>query len=90
MIMRGMMLIVTPSEYVGNIMKIAMDKRGTYINTTYLDPTRADLQFEFPLAEIIFDFYEFSFPYNSTEKLNQTKGIFLIKNMNNEDLHQKR
>jgi len=50
--------IVTPSEYVGNIMKIAMDKRGTYINTTYLDPTRADLQFEFPLAEIIFDFYD--------------------------------
>jgi GTP-binding protein LepA len=50
--------IVTPSEYVGNIMKIAMDKRGTYINTTYLDPTRADLQFEFPLSEIIFDFYD--------------------------------
>ncbi len=50
--------IVTPSEYVGNIMKIAMDKRGTYINTTYLDPTRADVQFEFPLAEIIFDFYD--------------------------------
>jgi len=50
--------IVTPSEYVGNIMKIAMEKRGTYINTTYLDPTRADLQFEFPLAEIIFDFYD--------------------------------
>lgn len=50
--------IVTPSEYVGNIMKLAMDKRGTYINTTYIDPTRADLQFEFPLAEIIFDFYD--------------------------------
>jgi GTP-binding protein LepA len=50
--------IVTPSEYVGNIMKIAMDKRGTYINTTYIDPTRADIQFEFPLSEIIFDFYD--------------------------------
>jgi GTP-binding protein LepA len=50
--------IVTPSEYVGNIMKLAMDKRGSYINTTYLDPTRADLQFEFPLSEIIFDFYD--------------------------------
>lgn len=50
--------IVTPSEYVGNIMKLGMDKRGTYINTTYLDPTRADLQFEFPLSEIIFDFYD--------------------------------
>lgn len=50
--------IVTPSEYVGNIMKLAMDKRGVYINTTYIDPTRADLQFEFPLSEIIFDFYD--------------------------------
>jgi GTP-binding protein LepA len=50
--------IVCPSEYVGNIMQLAMDKRGTYKNTTYLDPTRADIQFELPLAEIIFDFYD--------------------------------
>jgi len=50
--------IVTPSEYVGNIMKIAMDKRGEYKNTTYIDPTRADVQFDFPLSEIIFDFYD--------------------------------
>ncbi|MBD3410788.1 MAG: elongation factor 4 [Ignavibacteriales bacterium] len=50
--------IVTPSEYVGNIMKLAMDKRGEYINTEYIDPTRADLHFEFPLGEIIFDFYD--------------------------------
>ncbi len=50
--------IVCPSEYVGNIMKLGMDKRGTYKNTTYIDPTRADIAFEFPLAEIIFDFYD--------------------------------
>ncbi|MCJ7553963.1 MAG: translation elongation factor 4 [Ignavibacteriaceae bacterium] len=50
--------IVTPSEYVGSMMKLAMEKRGVYINTTYLDPTRADIQFEFPLSEIIFDFYD--------------------------------
>jgi GTP-binding protein LepA len=50
--------IVTPSEYVGNIMKLAMEKRGEYINTEYIDPTRADLHFEFPLGEIIFDFYD--------------------------------
>lgn len=50
--------VVCPSEYVGNIMKLGMDKRGIYINTTYIDPTRADLQFEFPLSEIIFDFYD--------------------------------
>ncbi len=50
--------IVCPSEYVGSIMKLSMDKRGVYKNTTYLDPTRADLQFEFPLSEIIFDYYD--------------------------------
>jgi GTP-binding protein LepA len=50
--------IVTPSEYVGNIMKLATDKRGLYKNTTYIDPTRADIQYEFPLSEIIFDFYD--------------------------------
>jgi len=50
--------IVTPSEYVGNIMKLAIDKRGVYKNTTYIDPTRADIEFEFPLSEIIFDFYD--------------------------------
>ena len=50
--------IVTPSEYVGNVMKLAMDKRGIYKNTNYIDPTRADLQYDFPLSEIIFDFYD--------------------------------
>ena len=50
--------IVCPSDYVGTIMQLGMEKRGIYKNTTYLDPTRADLQFEFPLSEIIFDFYD--------------------------------
>jgi GTP-binding protein LepA len=50
--------IVCPSEYVGNIMKLGMDKRGAYKNTNYIDPTRADIQFDFPLSEIIFDFYD--------------------------------
>jgi GTP-binding protein LepA len=39
-------------------MKLSMDKRGTYITTTYIDPTRADISYEFPLSEIIFDFYD--------------------------------
>jgi len=50
--------IITPSEYVGSIMKLAMEKRGTYRNTTYIDPTRADLEYEFPLSEVIFDFFD--------------------------------
>lgn len=50
--------IITPTEYIGNIMKLCTDRRGVYKNTTYLDPTRADLRYELPLAEMIFDFYD--------------------------------
>ena len=39
-------------------MKLSIDKRGIYKNTSYIDPTRADLEYEFPLSEIIFDFYD--------------------------------
>jgi GTP-binding protein LepA len=50
--------IITPTEYIGNLMKLATDRRGIYKTTHYLDPKRVDLQFEFPLSEIIFDFYD--------------------------------
>jgi GTP-binding protein LepA len=50
--------IITPNEYIGNIMKLAQERRGIYKNTSYIDPTRADLTYEFPLSEIIFDFYD--------------------------------
>lgn len=50
--------IIVPSEYVGAIMKLATERRGIYKTTSYIDPTRADIQYEFPLSEIIFDFYD--------------------------------
>ena len=50
--------IITPTEYIGNILKLTMERRGIFKNTTYLDTTRADLRFELPLSEIIFDFYD--------------------------------
>ncbi|MBL0174935.1 MAG: elongation factor 4 [Ignavibacteria bacterium] len=50
--------IITPAEYLGSIMKLCMDRRGVYMNTTYIDPTRADVHYEMPLSEIIFDFYD--------------------------------
>jgi GTP-binding protein LepA len=50
--------IITPAEYIGAIMKLAMDRRGIYMNTTYLDANRVDLHYHFPLAEIVFDFYD--------------------------------
>ncbi len=50
--------ILTPSSYVGAIMKLCMDRRGTILNQTYLSQERVDLKFELPLAEVVFDFYD--------------------------------
>ena len=50
--------IIAPTEYIGAIMKLCMDRRGIHKNTTYLSPERADIHYELPLAEIIFDFYD--------------------------------
>jgi GTP-binding protein LepA len=50
--------IITPSDYIGNIMKLARDRRGVFVNTEYLDTTRVDMNFKFPLAEVIFDFFD--------------------------------
>ena len=50
--------IVTPSEYIGAIMAISMERRGTYINTEYVDKSRVNMHYEFPLSEVIFDFYD--------------------------------
>ncbi len=50
--------IITPADYIGNIMKLCQDRRGIYKNTSYIDANRVDIAYEFPLAEIIFDFYD--------------------------------
>jgi len=50
--------IITPTEYIGNVMKITQERRGIYKTTEYIDPTRANLSYKLPLAEIIFDFYD--------------------------------
>jgi GTP-binding protein LepA len=50
--------IVTPSEYIGNLMKLCLDRRGIYKNTEYIDSLRATLHYEMPLSEIIFDFFD--------------------------------
>jgi GTP-binding protein LepA len=50
--------IITPAEYIGSIMKLCMDRRGVHKNTTYLGTERVDIQYELPLSEIIFDFYD--------------------------------
>ncbi len=50
--------IITPNEYVGTLMDLAQSKRGIFINMTYLDKIRADLEYHIPLSEVITDFYD--------------------------------
>jgi GTP-binding protein LepA len=50
--------IITKSEYVGNIMKLCLERRGILKNQIYLTPTRVEMTFELPLGEIVFDFYD--------------------------------
>ena len=50
--------IMTPSEYVGNIMELCQERRGTFINMQYLDSTRVTLHYDMPLNEIIYDFFD--------------------------------
>src|SRR5690606_8333663 len=50
--------IITPTEYIGSLMQLCQDRRGVYVNQTYLDTERVSLQYELPLAEIVFDFYD--------------------------------
>ncbi len=50
--------IMTPKEFVGSIMDLCQERRGTYLDMTYLDENRVTLQYELPLNEIIYDFFD--------------------------------
>ena len=50
--------IITKSDFVGNVMSLCIEKRGNITNQTYLTPERVELNFDMPLAEIVFDFYD--------------------------------
>jgi GTP-binding protein LepA len=50
--------IIAPSEYIGTIMKLCIDRRGVMLGQTYLSADRVDMTFELPLAEVVFDFYD--------------------------------
>ncbi len=50
--------IITAAEYVGPVIALCMDKRGTIKNQVYLTTNRVELSFEMPLAEVVFDFYD--------------------------------
>jgi len=50
--------ILTPVDYIGNVMKICEEKRGKYKSTQYLSKSKVQLIYDLPLAEILFDFYD--------------------------------
>ncbi len=50
--------IITPNDYVGTLMDLCQTKRGIFINMTYIDKVRANLEYHVPLSEVITDFYD--------------------------------
>ena len=50
--------IMIPKEFVGNVMKVCQERRGVYIDMKYLDSNRVTLEYELPLNEIIYDFFD--------------------------------
>lgn len=50
--------IITPAEYLGNIMSLCVEKRGIQTGMQYLDEKRVEMVYEMPLAEVLFDFYD--------------------------------
>lgn len=50
--------IMIPKEFVGNVMKVCQERRGTYIDMKYLDENRVTLKYDMPLNEIIYDFFD--------------------------------
>jgi len=50
--------ILTPTEFIGNVMQIASDHRGTYVRQEHLSPTRVQLMYDIPLGELIYDFFD--------------------------------
>lgn len=81
--------IITKSEYLGNIMTLCIDKRGTFKNQVYLTSDRVEITFELPLAEIVFDFYDklksmsrgyasFDYHYSSYKKADLVRLDILL------------
>jgi GTP-binding protein LepA len=50
--------VVTPATYIGALMELSTNRRGTFVDLEYLDPTRVLMRFELPLAELIVDYYD--------------------------------
>ena len=50
--------IIVPSNYIGSVMELCQEKRGTYINMDYINETRVNIHYEMPLSEVVYDFFD--------------------------------
>lgn len=50
--------MITPNDYIGNLMNLAQERRGVFRNQTYLDANRVVLHYEIPMAELVGDYYD--------------------------------
>ena len=50
--------IFVPSEFIGSVMELCQDKRGTYIDMDYINSTRVNIHYEIPLSEVVYDFFD--------------------------------
>lgn len=50
--------IITPSDYIGPVMKLCEDRRGIYVNQLHMQSQRVEISYELPMAEVVFDFYD--------------------------------
>ena len=50
--------IITPSDYLGSVMELCQLKRGVYIDMKYIETTRVVVNYELPLNEIVYDFFD--------------------------------
>lgn len=50
--------IITPSDYIGPVMKLCQERRGIYVNQLHMQSQRVEITYELPMAEVVFDFYD--------------------------------
>ncbi len=63
--------VIVPKEYVGTIMELAQDRRGEFDHMEYLSPTRVQILYQLPLAEIVLDFYD--------QLKSRTQGLRVVR-----------
>ena len=80
--------VIIPTDYIGNVMKVCQDRRGIYKSMTYIDETRVNIEYEMPLNEIIYDFFDFiKSQTRGYASVNYTFGRYVESDLVKLDIH---